>query len=74
MNAHRVNITLPQALFLKLKAVPNKSAFIAEALRERLEHEEAGKRQQALADAYREASREERSLTEDWDRIAGDDL
>jgi len=40
MNTVRVNITLPMEIAQMLRDVKNKSAFIAEAIRERIEREE----------------------------------
>ncbi len=40
MNTVRFNITLPFEIAEMLKNVKNKSAFIAEAIRERVEREE----------------------------------
>lgn len=74
MNTHRLNITLPKNLALRLKAKGNKSAFIAEAVREKLDAEEKRRQQEELARAYRESARRDRRLLEDWDILAGDAL
>lgn len=74
MNTHRMNITLPAGLVSRLRDKPNKSAFIAEAVREKLGEEDRFKERSALAEAYRNAAREERKLVEAWDRLASDGL
>lgn len=74
MNTRRLNITLPLAEAVRLEKVPNKSAFIAEAVREKLDAAERQKRAEALAQAYREAAKEETSLAQEWDSVAGDSL
>jgi hypothetical protein len=66
-----MNITIPNDLAEKLKGLPNKSAFIAEALREKFAAAGGG---DLLACAYREASREDAALIEDWDAVSGDGL
>lgn len=74
MNTQRMNITIPRELFARLSRINNKSAYIAEALREKLQAEENVRKKKMLATAYREAAREESKLIEDWDQIAGDAL
>ncbi len=74
MNTQRLNITLPRALAARLRAVTNKSRFIAEALSEKFGAEQAARLSDALAEAYREESVEERKLADDWDAVTGDGL
>ena len=74
MNTQRLNITLPKALVSRLGKMPNKSAFIAAAIREKLGLEENARKRSELAQAYKEASREEAGLIKDWDGAAGDAL
>lgn len=74
MNTYRLNITLPKALVTRLGKKPNKSAFIAEAVREKLDEEEKIRGMQALADAYRQAAMEEADEMGDWDALAGEGL
>jgi len=72
MNTRRLNITLPKDVADRLRVKQNKSRFIAQALREKLDLEESAGRIRELAEAYRRASNEERELAEDWDGLAGD--
>lgn len=74
MNAHRVNITLPRSLVERLRSKPNRSAFIAEAVREKLARDERAKEEVALARAYREAARASGKAAADWDDLLGEDL
>ena len=74
MNARRLNITLPKRLVDRLKSVPNKSRFIAEALEEKWNADEAARLEEALAEAYRARTEEDRELTADWDVVSGDGL
>lgn len=74
MNTLRFNITLPSDVANKLKHVKNKSAVIAESLRERFRKEEEEKKYRLLAEAYSESAKEERSVREEWDTVSGDGL
>ncbi|MBI5238997.1 MAG: hypothetical protein HY926_00850 [Elusimicrobia bacterium] len=69
-----MNITLPKDLAARLKDIPNKSAFIAQALREKLAAAEARRREALLAEAYRESARENVQLVQDWDAVSGDGI
>jgi hypothetical protein len=69
VNKRRLNITLPKQQLDRLKKMPNMRAFIAEALREKLDAEERAKAADELGRAYRAAAEEEASLVEDWEAI-----
>lgn len=71
MNTRRMNITLPKDLASLIADKPNKSAYIAEALREKLSEDERRRSGEELAAAYRQASTEQVS---DWDAVSGDGL
>ena len=72
MSTQRLNITLPKDVADRLRNKPNKSRFIAQALREKLDSDAGVGRIRELAEAYRQASSEERELADDWDSLAGD--
>lgn len=75
MNTHlRLNITLPKDLARRLRAKSNRSAFIAAALREKLDAEDAARREAELAAAYRESASEDLELLKEWDTALGDGL
>lgn len=65
-----MNITLPDALVKKLeKATDNKSAFIARAIRERLEALKKEDFKQRVIESYREAAKHpewEKDERDDW--------
>lgn len=65
---------MPKRLLSLLRDKPNKSAFIAEAVAEKLEAERKFHREAALAKAYRLDSAAEASLLADWDAVSGDGL
>lgn len=69
-----MNITMPAGLVQRLKAEPNKSAFIAEAVREKLDRADEERRRRELARAYREASEADAKAIAEWDALAGDGL
>ena len=72
MNTARLNITLPKELGAKLMRLPNKSAFIAEALREKISKKDKEKKLFKLKEAYQRATSEESQLTRDWDTTVRD--
>jgi hypothetical protein len=68
MNTVRVNITLPADVGESLRKVKNKSAFIAEAIREKR------KFKQKLEAAYKEAASEDYEVYKDWEDTLRDGL
>ena len=65
---------MPKNLIAYLKTKPNKSAFIAEAVLEKLIAEERRRKEMALAKSYRDAAGENMELLEDWDMLSGEGL
>ncbi|MBI4667876.1 MAG: hypothetical protein HY747_01625 [Elusimicrobia bacterium] len=74
MDTVRLNITLPKGLGRQLEHLRNKSAFIAEALRERFAKKQKERMFLKLKEAYYKAGKEEARLNEDWDFTTGDNL
>ncbi len=74
MNTVRVNITLPSEIAELLKDVKNKSSFIAEAIRDRIEREKKAYLIRELTEGYKASKREDKQLTEDWDATSGDGI
>ncbi len=74
MNTVRVNITLPLEIAEMLKNVKNKSSFIAEAIRERVEREEKANLKKELSEGYRVRKKEDKELSLDWDTTSGDGI
>ncbi len=72
MNTSRLNITLPVDIVKKLNQERNKSAFIAEAIREKMERDERDRLKKELADAYRASAEEDRTVNAEWDSVSGD--
>ena len=67
MNTVRINITLPEEVGRILSKVKNKSAYIAEAIKEkkRMDDEERMKRE--LEAAYRQAAEEDYEAYLEWE-------
>ncbi len=74
MNTVRVNITLPLEIAEMLKNVKNKSSFIAEAIRERVEREEKANLIKELSEGYKVRKKEDKELSLDWDTTSGDGI
>ena len=64
----RLNITLPTEIVKELKAFPNKSRFIAMAVKERLEQEKRQKLDQLLVEGYQATRKEDESLNREWEK------
>lgn len=63
----RMNITMPEIVAKQMSRVPNKSRFIAEAVREKLERMKGSKLEQELIEGYQNVVREDQELNRDWD-------
>ncbi len=74
MNTVRVNITLPSEVVEMLKNVKNKSSFIAEAIRERVEREEKANLIKELSEGYKVREKEDKELSLEWDTTSGDGI
>ena len=66
MTAKRLNITLPEEVVASLEPIANKSRFIAEAVREKLDRERRHRLDALLFEGYRAAALEGRRLDEEW--------
>jgi hypothetical protein len=74
MNTARLNITLPEDVATILSGVKNKSAYIAEAIRERRQLEEKEKMRKKIEAAYREAAKEDYETYKEWEDTLKDGL
>jgi len=72
MNTVRFNITLPGEIAKMLMNEPNKSAFIAASIREKMDRDEKEKIKKKLAEAYKASAEEDRAIDKDWDAVSGD--
>jgi metal-responsive CopG/Arc/MetJ family transcriptional regulator len=74
MNTVRVNITLPLEIAEMLRNVNNKSSFIAEAIRERIEREEKANLVRELSEGYKARKKEDKELALEWSMTSGDGI
>lgn len=74
MHTVRMNITLPDDVARRLKRIKNKSAFIAESLKERFEHLEEEQLLSQLEAAYKTEALEAAHDVEIWDGVVADGL
>ena len=69
MSMKRLNITLPEEIVEEIKDVPNKSRFIAEALKEKLEKMKKEKLDRLLIEGYKATKEEDKNVDEEWEKI-----
>jgi hypothetical protein len=74
MNTVRLNITLPEDVGEALRTVKNKSAFIAEAIRDKQLAEKKKQLKQRLESAYKEAAEEDFEVYREWHDTLKDGL
>ncbi|MBU4320731.1 MAG: hypothetical protein Q7T83_05960 [Thermodesulfovibrionales bacterium] len=74
MNTARLNITLPEDAAKILSDVRNKSAYIAEAIRQKKMIEEKEKLKKKLESAYKLAAQEDYETYKDWEDTIQDGL
>jgi len=67
MNTARLNITLPEDVAQLLSKVKNKSAYIAEAIREKKLLEEKVKMRKQLEAAYKLVAKEDYETYKEWE-------
>ncbi len=74
MSTVRLNITLPANLAEAIKEKRNKSAFIKEAIEERLAMERKEKLKAALQEGYLVTKKEDKEILSEWDSTSGDGI
>jgi uncharacterized membrane protein YgaE (UPF0421/DUF939 family) len=74
MNTARLNITLPEDVMKILSAVKNKSAYIAEAVKEKRRLEEKERTRKKIEAAYKQAAQEDYETYKDWEDTLKDGL
>jgi len=65
----RLNITLPEELYEELKNIPNKSHFIAEVVKDRLERQKKEKLDKLLIEGYKATKEEDKEINQEWENI-----
>lgn len=74
MSKTRINILLSEDVAQILSSVKNKSAYIAEAIKEKKMHEEKRKLRNKLEAAYKEAVNEDYEVYKEWEDTLGDGI
>ncbi len=74
MSTVRLNITLPLDVAEILKNVKNKSAFIAEAVREYKKQKDKEKLLNELKEGYKATKEEDKKLYKEWESTVGDGI
>jgi hypothetical protein len=74
MNTVRTNITLPFEIADMLKNIKNKSSFIAETIKEKIEKEEKAWLIKELTEGYMTRKSEDKKLSHEWDTATGDGI
>jgi len=64
----RLNITIPDEIAKDLVSIPNKSRYIAAALKEKIEKEKKQKLDALLCEGYQATKEEDKTLNEDWEK------
>jgi hypothetical protein len=69
-----MNITLPEDVGKMLAEVNNKSAYIAEAIKEKKRMEDKAKMRKQLAIAYQKAAEEDYEIYREWEDTLKDGI
>ena len=65
----RLNITLPEEIAQEIKYIPNKSAFISQAVKEKLERINKEKLDKLLIEGYKATRKEDKEINQEWEKI-----
>jgi len=65
----RLNITLPEEIIEEIKNVPNKSCFITQALKEKLERTKREKLDELLIEGYKATKEEDKRIDKEWEKV-----
>ena len=69
MYLKRLNITLPEEIAQEIKYIPNKSAFISEAVKEKLDRINKEKLDKLLIEGYKATRKEDKEINQEWEKI-----
>jgi len=65
----RLNITIPEDIDKEIKNIPNKSAFISAAIKEKIDRINKEKLDKLLIEGYKAACKEDKEINEEWENI-----
>jgi len=69
MYLKRLNITLPEEIAHEIKDIPNKSGFIAVAVKEKLDRINKEKLDKLLIEGYKATRKEDKEINQEWEKI-----
>ncbi len=69
----RLNITIPEEIIEEIKDIPNKSAFISVAIKEKIERINKEKLDKLLIEGYKATCKEDREVNSEWEDIPLED-
>jgi len=69
MYLKRLNITLPEEIAQEIKYIPNKSGFISQAVKEKLERINKEKLDKLLIEGYKATRKEDKEINQEWEKI-----
>ena len=69
MHLKRLNITLPEEIAQEIKDIPNKSSFISEAVKEKLDRINKEKLDKLLIEGYKATRKEDKEINQEWEKI-----
>jgi len=65
----RLNITLPEEIAQEIKDIPNKSRFISEAVKEKLDRIDKEKLDKLLIEGYKATGKEDKKINREWEKV-----
>ncbi len=69
MYLKRWYITLPEEIAWDIKDIPNKSGFISEAVKEKLDRINKEKLDKLLIEGYKATRKEDKEINQEWEKI-----
>ena len=61
--------TLPEKIAQEIKDIPNKSSFISEAVKEKLDRINKEKLDKLLVEGYKATRKEDKEINQEWEKI-----
>ena len=68
-----LNITIPEEVAKKLAPIRNKSRFIAEAVKEKIQREKRRKLEKLMIEGYQNSAKEDKDINEVWQQVNSDE-
>jgi len=65
----RLNITIPEEINKEIKNIPNKSSFISEAIKEKIDRINKEKLDKLLIEGYKTTHKEDKEINDEWEDI-----